>query len=59
MITQGTFDEMLTALRFGAAQIERLAEHAFSDSNTKEWLEKCDAFQCMKRAIARAEKEAA
>jgi hypothetical protein len=51
---KASHSELLIACQFMAAQIERLAAHAFS-GEVEQWLAKCDALNCGKRAIAQAE----
>ncbi len=44
-------EELAEALRFALSQIETLAHHAFSDE-VEQWLDKNDAMNCGKRALA-------
>lgn len=46
--------DLLEACRFLISQVEKLADRSFSEG-VKEWLSKCDAVNCGKRAIAKAE----
>ena len=48
-------NDLFDACKFLMSQVDTLARHAFSDG-VDEWLEKNDAMNCGKRAIAQAEK---
>ncbi len=48
--------DLLESAKFLLSQVEKLAEFAFAEAEgVKEWLEKNDAVNCAKRAIAKAE----